>query len=217
MVRDPHALVIAHRGGSAEAAANSVSAIDRTAALGFVLETDVSATRDGVAVILHPRGLARLRPSLPLPLDAAELPPEIPRLEDVLTEHRSLQLLIDVKQWPAVTPVARAIAEADAVDRVSIGTFSQARTNATAAAIRSLTGRDVTTALGPLASAALWAGLAPSDHPAPRNAQVPRRLVSRRLLRTAHAARIRVIAWTVNDVDEMRRLLDMGLDGIITD
>ncbi len=42
-------------------------------------------------------------------------------------------------------------------------------------------------------------------------------LVDEELIRTAHAQNIQVIPWTVNDADIMRKLLDWGVDGLITD
>jgi glycerophosphoryl diester phosphodiesterase len=209
------AIGIAHRGGAGEADANSEPAIALTARLGLYLETDVSVSADGVAVLLHPAGGARLHPGRTLTATAAELPAGVPRLEDVLRRHADLRVLVDVKQWPAVTPAALAIARAGAERRVSVGTFSQARTNAAALAIHQLTGTRVPTALGPANVARLLAGRRPSgDHAL---AQVERRMATRRLIATAHAAGIKVLVWTVNDRAEMERLLEKGVDGIMTD
>ena len=95
------------------------------------------------------------------------------RLGDILGSNSEMHALIDVKKWSAVMPVARAIAATKAVHRVSIGTFSQARTDATAQKIFSLTGEQACTALGPamlakLAARALvhpaWAVGRPGPH-----------------------------------------------------
>ncbi|HEV7758478.1 MAG TPA: glycerophosphodiester phosphodiesterase family protein, partial [Acidimicrobiales bacterium] len=42
-------------------------------------------------------------------------------------------------------------------------------------------------------------------------------LVTERFLRAAHQRGLKVHVWTVNDADEMRGLLDLGVDGIMTD
>jgi glycerophosphoryl diester phosphodiesterase len=59
-------------------------------------------------------------------------------------------------------------------------------------------------------------------HPAAETLQIPayrdgRRLLTERLVQTAHAHGMKVYAWTINDVNEMRALLAAGVDGIITD
>ena len=49
----------------------------------------------------------------------------------------------------------------------------------------------------------------------PRHRGIP--LVTRRFVDAAHAAGVRVDAWTINSADEMRRLLDLGVDVIMSD
>jgi glycerophosphoryl diester phosphodiesterase len=207
-------IAAAHRGGAAEAQAGSPRAVSLTAALQFHLEADVSVTADGVPVFFHPTGFARLMTWRTLPFDAGRR--SVYRLDDLLAEHPALRVLIDVKQWPAVAPTAIAIARAGAADRVSVGTFSQARTDATAQAIYELTGARVWTALGLRRLVRLALGL-PIGGSGPHTAQLPYRLITRWFVARAHAADVKVIAWTVNDEAEMHDLLDMGVDGIITD
>jgi glycerophosphoryl diester phosphodiesterase len=207
-------IAAAHRGGAAEAEAGSARAVSLTADLGFHLEADVSVTADGVPVVFHPTGPARLMTWRTLPFDAGAR--SLYRLDDLLAEHPALRVLIDVKQWPAVAPTAIAIARAGAAERVSIGTFSQARTDATAQAIYELTGFRPWTALGLRRLVRMALGHAPRAG-GRHTAQLPHRLVTRWLVVRAHAARVKVIAWTVNDEATMHRLLDMGVDGMITD
>jgi glycerophosphoryl diester phosphodiesterase len=42
-------------------------------------------------------------------------------------------------------------------------------------------------------------------------------LVSKKLVRNCHAKGIKLVPWTVNDVPTMRKLIRMGVDGLITD
>jgi glycerophosphoryl diester phosphodiesterase len=42
-------------------------------------------------------------------------------------------------------------------------------------------------------------------------------LVTRELVTSAHAAGLRVVPWTVNDIRTMVTLVDLGVDGLVTD
>jgi glycerophosphoryl diester phosphodiesterase len=203
----------AHRGGALEEDPNSWGAIALTDKLRFWLETDISVDSAGVPVLLHPTGLARLLTFRRLRSVGAA-----PRLSEVLGTYPSLRVMIDVKLWPAVEPTARAIAEADAADRIIVGTFSQQRTRATAASIARLTGRQVPTALSVRELVRLATG---DTHDLPhfqgRVAQIPYRLATPRLIERAHRAGAAMVVWTVNDPARMQALLDAGVDGVITD
>ena len=50
-----------------------------------------------------------------------------------------------------------------------------------------------------------------------RCAQIPIRVATESFLRHAHAAGLQVHVWTVNDRRVMTDLLDLGVDGIMTD
>jgi glycerophosphoryl diester phosphodiesterase len=108
--------------------------------------------------------------------------------------------------------------------RVCLASFSESRLER----VRRLAGRRVLTALGPRSVAALRArSVLPVALPAaglPRGdvVQVPVgvpgvRLVDRRLVHEAHRGGREVHVWTVDDRASMVRLLDLGVDGIITD
>jgi glycerophosphoryl diester phosphodiesterase len=224
---------VAHRGGMGEAAPNSFEAVERTDRLGCFLETDISVTSDGVPFLWHPQGLDRLRPHQPLSpqgrglrnLDLQAIRSDgaqaVALLDDVLYNFPDLHVFIDVKQWPGVLPTAQAIARNKAMRRVSIGTFSQARTAAVVSEVYHLTREHVSTGLGPLAAGKLalqsvLPGRSRAQFSAD-SAQLPYKRVNRRIIDTAHTAGLAVIPWTVNTEHEMHRLLDAGVDGIMTD
>jgi glycerophosphoryl diester phosphodiesterase len=224
---------IAHRGGMGEGEEFALVTIERALALGCYIEVDVSATADGVPVLWHPRGLDRARPGRPLNLDAEGLrigdlntdrrggDTVVHRLADVLGSYTEMRALIDVKKWSTVEPVAHAIAATKAARRVSIGTFSQARTDATAKEIFSLTGERVCTAMGPAALARLAVRALVAPHrpwqARAHSAQAPYRYVTERLVVAAHCAGSAVLPWTVNNIDDMRLMIAIGVDGLITD
>lgn len=235
----PGPIGLAHRGGAKLAAnvglENTVSAFRRAVALGYqYLETDVHATVDGVLLAIHDPALDRVSTGSGLIermpyaavrealVDGSE---PIPRLADLLEEFPRARFNIDVKARGALAPLAREITRHGALDRVCVGSFSDRRL----AAIRRLLGPGLATAAGPSEVAALR--FAPElvrswlRSPAPV-VQVPtghlvrgRRLdlVTPALVRRAHDLGKHVHVWTVDDAQEMHRLLDLGVDGIVSD
>ena len=131
----------------------------------------------------------------------------------------------DVKADRSVAATVDVIRRTAAIDRVCVGAFSDRRV----AAVRSLLGPGLCTSLGPWA--ALELGLLSRTGRAAVKArrrlpgqcvQVPAsfgrlRLVDARLVRAAHGLGLPIHVWTVNDRMEMTRLLDLGVDGLITD
>lgn len=195
------------------------------------LETDVRATSDGVLVAFHDHQLDRVadRPGAIADLTHAELSSvrvqgeAIPRLEELLEAWPEIRWNIDAKHHAAVSPLVSAIRQVGAHHRVCIGSFSSRR----AARLRQLTGNQVCTWMGRAEITRLR--LASLGLPAPdfvaSCAQVPRRvgpgygvpLADRRLVEAAHSRGLAVHLWTINDRSEMRRLLEMGVDGIFSD
>jgi glycerophosphoryl diester phosphodiesterase len=236
----PGPIPFAHRGGSLDGRENSMGAFERAVALGYrYLETDVRATADGVLVAFHDRTLDRVtdRTGAIDRLPHAEVArariagsEPIPRLEEVLAAWPDARLNIDVKAETAILPLTEVLRRAAAWDRVCVTSFSSRRLRHARARMRLLSGREVCTSLGPRGVAALRlcclagplaAPLRPLATAAPC-AQVPYRLGRRRFVTApfverAHALGLKVHAWTVNDRAEMGRLLDLGVDGIMTD
>ncbi|MFI7480997.1 glycerophosphodiester phosphodiesterase family protein [Kocuria sp. M1R5S2] len=164
----------------------------------------------------------------------------IPRLGDLLTGLPELRFNIDVKDEASVTALPRLLHELGAEDRVRVTSFSESRRRRTVRALRALTGRSVPTSSGEggvrlLLGCAMVGG---PSWPAARRAaapwiepfdtvQVPRRyrgrggaeveLVTPRFLDFAHRHGIAVHVWTVDEPAEMAELLDLGVDGLITD
>lgn len=220
----------AHRGYAPAGAENSMAAFDAAVALGYrYLETDVRCTADGVAIAFHDPTLdrvtgqrgridqlswdvvrrARIRGSEP-----------IPRLDELLAAWPDVRLNLDVKSDSAVQATVDAIRTAGAVDRVCVAAFSTRRV----AAVRQALGPRLCTALGPHAAlrlrlpATARRGLRIEGQCAQVPARIGRRVfVDERYVTTAHGLGLAVHAWTVNDTAEMIRLLDLGVDGIMTD
>ena len=229
-------LAFAHRGGAGHpdliGLENSLVAFEHAVRLGYrYLETDVHVTRDGTLVAFHDRLLDRVtsgRGSLAtatstdvaLALIGDREP--IPRMADLLEQLPRARFNIDLKSDRAVRPLADLVEHTGAHDRVCIGAFSERRL----ATFRRLVRRPVATSYGPV-------GVTVSRY-APRQLaalllrgrgdalQVPHRhrgvrIVTAGFVGRAHAAGKPVHVWVVDDPDEMDLLLDLGVDGLMTD
>ncbi|MBB5781028.1 glycerophosphodiester phosphodiesterase family protein [Nonomuraea jabiensis] len=233
----PGPLAFAHRGGAAEGAENSVAAFERAVGLGYTyLETDAHATSDGVLLAFHDHTLDRVTDQRgrisELPYRAVRQARiggvhEIPLLEDLLGTWPEIRFNIDVKEAAAIAPLAEAIRRTNSYDRICLTSFSDERLTLARVAM----GREVCSALGPRGVAALRAAASTSGYgrllarlsrAGVPCAQVPvgfrgLRVTTRSLVRTAHAIGMQVHVWTVNDPVRMEHLLDLGVDGLMTD
>ncbi len=226
----PTPIAFAHRGGSLEAEENTAEAFERAIALGYThIETDVHATRDGVVVIHHDETLDRMagRPERIDALDWAALSgirtkggAAIPRLDAVLAAFPALNVNIELKADAAVMPTAEVLSRANALSRVCLGSFSPRRTEEA----RRLLGPDLAWSPAHGGAFSIWlAGFGmPVGRPAFHALQVPTHyksipLVTKGFIRAAHKRGLHVHVWTVDDAPEMERLIDLGVDGLMTD
>lgn len=226
--------VFAHRGLALEAPENTLLAFAHALAAGVDhVETDVHASKDGIAVIAHDDDLSRVGGSGERvdALTVAELSrldlgegQHVPTLAEALDAFPDLRFNIDLKSEASIAPTVTAIRAARAEDRVLVTSFSEQRRRA---ALRMLPGV-ATSASGPRFALALAAAVARAT-PGVRRAlaglhavQIPERAlglstVTPARIRAFHAAGVEVHVWTINDPATMHRLLDRGVDGIVTD
>jgi glycerophosphoryl diester phosphodiesterase len=229
-------LAFAHRGGARhpdlDGLENTRAAFAHAVALGYrYLETDVHVTRDGVLVAFHDALLHRVTDGVGRveELDSHRLArirvgarEPVPTLADLLSAFPGARFNLDLKSAGAVAPLAAFVREHRIEDRVLVGSFSGRRLRR----FRRLAGAGIATSASPgevaayLALPAWLARLLTRGRPAAL--QVPHRrgpleVASGRLVRRAHAAGVAVHVWTVDDPDEMRLLLDRGVDGLMTD
>jgi glycerophosphoryl diester phosphodiesterase len=238
----PYPRAYAHRGWHIDELAgleNTLAAFRRAVEEGFgYLELDVHASADGVVFVHHDAMLDRTtdRRGLIAELPATELArvrvlgrEPVPLLEQVLTELPGTRLTIEVKSAAVVGPLLQVLERTGSWDRVCVGGYDhrwlhRARAGAGDRLCTSMSQRD---ALGLRTRA--WFDALPgplSRLPAPAAAgdlaQLPRRLglltvVDRALLRVAHADGREVHVWTVDRAAEMAELLDLGVDGLLSD
>jgi glycerophosphoryl diester phosphodiesterase len=262
----PVPLAFAHRGGAAHAPENSWRAFEHAVGLGYeYLETDAQATADGVLIAFHDRTLGRItgQPGRVSRLTLKDIArarvggtEPIPVLEDLLAAWPDVRFNIDVKDAPAVAPLARVLRRTNAWDRVCVVSFSASRLRAARRALD----RPVCMAASPLGTAMVRFGgpRAPRDSRGPhrhhltrrpptagpmaaaarrpraaagrreplaerlagagvRCVQVPEPVATRAFIGRAHQLGLQVHVWTVNDRPTMEGLLNLGVDGIMTD
>jgi glycerophosphoryl diester phosphodiesterase len=212
---------------------NSLPAFRHAVREGFhYLETDVHATSDGVVVVHHDPMLDRTTDSSGL---IAELPwrtvrqariggrEPVSRLEEVLEELPEALLNIDVKAERAIEPLVNVLRSTNSFHRVCVASFSEARL----VRVRKRAGEALLTSMGLGAIARLWAagrlpGALFGRARYQRIAQVPVRhgritVVDKKLIATARQRGIEVHVWTVDEPEQMHELLDLGVDGLMTD
>lgn len=231
-------LVIAHRGGAKEAVENSWESLEHTWDLGVRhYETDVQLSADGEVMLMHDDDLQRCYGQ---PGDVSDYSFEeltnfpnasgqpMPRLRDVLAEYPDMYFNIDAKTDAVTQPLLSVLEEEGALDRTLVSSFSEKRLRE----VRQSDLPGLSTSLGvggvaKLVGASASGGSAqgwgvPGIDKGVRAAQVPTErsgipIVTKRFIATAHRAGLAVHVWTIDDVDEMNRLFDWGVDGIVTD
>jgi glycerophosphoryl diester phosphodiesterase len=215
---------VAHRGASADRPENTLSAFALAIEQGAdVLEADVRASSDGVLLILHDPMVDRTTSgSGPLRDMTAEEAraldagggERIPTLEEVLEVARGrIRVNLDLKEVEVVEPAVRAVHAAGMVDQVTYISFEP----------------EAWDRLGRLSpdsplvhlvdSAAGVAGLAMGEvgtQSVAAGVGMPYKLVSAEVVENMRRHGYGVFAWTVDDEAEMRRLIECGVNGIVT-
>jgi len=226
--------IFAHRGLAIGVPENTPPAFRAALGSGAThLETDVHASADDVAVISHDPDLARIagRAASVERLTMAQLRAidlgggqGFISLTEALTEFPHALFNVDVKSARAVEPTARAILAAGATGRVLVTSFSNRRRARTVALLPGVaTSASSVQVLWAVVGARLrFAPLVRRIARAVDAVQIPERygrfrLVTSRSVSAWHAVGLEVHVWTVNDPRDMRRLLRLGVDGIITD
>lgn len=236
---DAPPIAMAHRGGSTFAPnlhrENTVHAFRQAVDMGYrYLETDVHATSDGRLVAFHDEVLDRVTDTKGAIADLTWADvgraringtDHVPLMDELFETFPEARFNIDVKSAGAVAPLVTAIRRHRAIDRVCVGSFSDARLRS----VRRELGPSLATSAGPVDVAAvrLLPRLLARWLRSPSQAlQVPvthsvagftATVVTPRLIETAHSLGKHVHVWTIDEAAEMHRLLDLGVDGLVTD
>lgn len=230
---------MAHRGFSLGGLENSMAAFRAAVDLGIGhLETDVHTTADGVLVLFHDETLDRLTevrgriadlPAAAVARARIGGTEPILRFDELVAAFPDVRLNIDVKDWNSVATLASAIERHGLHDRVLVASFSDRRRRAVlkqlsrpAASSAGTVSNAVFVLLGPALPDRLMALVVRRALQGVHALQVPVRygavpVVTPGFVRRAHRHGLQVHVWTVNEAAEMHRLLDLGVDGIVTD
>ncbi|MBD3940891.1 glycerophosphodiester phosphodiesterase [Microbacterium sp. NEAU-LLC] len=235
--------VLAHRGlvpsdaATGGIAENSFAAIAAAHSVGaHYVESDCHLTADGVVVLFHDEDLSRVTgdPRRIAEVTVGELESLMAdrggliTLEQALDAFPTVRFNLDVKAEEAAVPVGATVAPF--AERVLVTSFSDDRRRRALAAASAAGGGIVpATSAGTATITRLLAALSlRSDRLVARALrgidalQIPERqgrirLVSPRLIAAAHRHGVEVHVWTVNDPQDMVRLVEQGVDGIVTD
>ncbi len=220
----------AHRGGGLENPENSHRAFAAAATMGYrYIETDVQATADGIVMVFHDDDLAPLTDGEGIISDLPHSDVQQARisgseplmtLEEALVSFPEIRFNIDIKTDHALDPTLDLLSRMDALDRVCLASFSDKRLGR----IRKRFGDLACTGGGPRDVTALkfasW-GL-PFLSSYCQCAQVPIReygitIPTRQFIDHCSQSGIAVHVWTIDSAEEMRRLIRLGVHGVMTD
>jgi glycerophosphoryl diester phosphodiesterase len=211
--------VYAHRGASRELPENTLPAFRRALELGAdALETDVHVTSDGVLVASHDPDGARVF-GVPRRIGDCSFDEVhawgIPSLEQVVREFPEVPINVDLKV-PAAAVAVDTLRRLGAEQQVTLASFR----SSTLRLVRALgyrgatsLGRSEVARLLSLPVAVQRGLLAPPG----TYAQLPVSLAQPRVVHRCHALGLKVDYWTVNDPAQARLLVQLGVDGIMTD
>ena len=221
---------IAHRGGCEVALENTFQAFTDAYELGYRwLETDLQISKDGVLYAIHDNSLKRLTGINKKihDLDSNDLDQilinrkyNIPRLEQLLQRFNDVTFNLDAKNINAAKALVRLLNKNKSFKNLCLGSFS----HKTISYIRKSLKRDLPTTFSQMEVFWLLVNLKLNKKVIYEGnyLQIPKsyfgyKIVSRQLLDFCKKNEIKVHIWTVNESSEMRNLIRIGVDGIMTD
>jgi len=210
----PVTAVLAHRGVTSRFTENTVAAFAEARRIGADgVELDVRRCADGALVVHHDAEIPGAGPVDAL--RARDLPARVPSLAEALDACQGMAVNVEIKsdggeELPRSTAVA--LSELGWTDRVIVSSFD-------AACLDIVRRADPRLSVGWLLG---WTADAPASllQAAERGYQGIHpffALVNRHLVTQAHALGLAVRVWTVNSTDDLRAMVALGVDAVVTD
>ena len=221
---------IAHRGGTEAAFENTYEAFADAYALGYRwFETDVQISKDGFLYTIHDNNLRRI---VGINININQLNSgdldqilisgkhRIPRLDLLLRQFNDVTFNLDAKNIHAAKALVTLLNSDKSFQNVCLGSFSYKTMNY----IRKFLKRDLPLSFSQWEVFSLILNIK-FNKDAKYNAsylQIPKsylgyKLISKKLLDYCKKNGIKVHVWTINERNEMKNLIGIGVDGIITD
>ena len=236
--------MIGHRGGAGAAPENTVTAIRHGLEAGAdAIEFDIHGTKDGRIVVFHDETLERTTDGTgvveELTLDELRrfdagfnFTPDfgrsfpfrgtgigIPTLDEAVEACEGRPIVCEIKTPRSGQALAAWLPGKPVRERMIVGGFEadDVRPATSVARWRCANQRDLTpfVLLGKLGILARLAADITAAMVPVRKGLI--RVVTAGFVRRCHEAGIGVHVWTVNEPDEMRQLLELGVDGLISD
>lgn len=231
LIRDSKFLAFAHRGANQLAPENTHAAFQIAHDLGYrIIETDVQSSSDGVLYCFHDDDLQRITgdprkfetvPSRDIDRLRIDATHSIPKLAEIVDAFPDAYFNIDIKSWAAADPFIALTEAMNTYDRICVGSFSQRRIKAVTSCLsKNPPARSLGT--GGVVEFYLKHLLNHRGTIKAQCAQLPIthfgiKLITPRTLAYARSQGLKIHVWTINQADEMQRLIDLGVDGIMTD
>ena len=220
----------AHRGGTDFAPENTFEAFEAAVDIGYkFLETDVHPNADGQLMAFHDQTLDRVTDfsgniqnltSIELYDIKVKDKYRIPFLEELLENFPDCFFSVDMKCDESVDPLINLVKDMKAIDRVCFASFNQKRLNF----VRDYFGNKCITSMGPneilLTKVSSFINLKQKINSNIASLPTSRykiKFLNERNIHYLRSLKIKVIAWTINNEKEIRDLIDMGVNGIMTD
>ena len=223
-------MAFAHRGGTEFAPENTYEAFSSAVSIGYkYLETDVHPNADNKLMAFHDSSVDRVTnykgkicnfTSSELKKIKVKGKFQIPFLEDLIESFSKSFFSIDMKSDQSVKPLIKLIKSMNAVDRVCFASFSQDRLDY----VRDEFDNKCITSMGPreIIKTKISSIINFKHKIIPKISSLPIsryriKLLNKRHINFLKSLNIKVIAWTINDVEAINKLIDLGVDGIMTD
>ena len=229
-IKDSAFLAFAHRGGNDFAPENTFESFQFAVENGFkYLETDVHPTSDNKLMAFHDPTLDRVTNAEGRIIDFSSIDLKkvkvknnyrIPLMEELLESFPNCFFSIDMKCDQSVIPLIDLVKRNNALERVCFASFNQNRLNF----VRETFNNKCITSMGPkeIIASKIFSYINLKKNINSHLASMPIsryniRLINKRSVAYLQSLNIKVIAWTINNEAQMRHLISIGVDGIMTD